>query len=150
MTGQTENSMRSGSSRSRGAYGEQLAAACLKREGYEVLRRNYRCCFGEIDLIALEADVLCFVEVKLRSGLDFGLPSEAVDHRKQARILRTAEHWLSEQYAASAQLPHIRFDVLELLEERSVGGTVRYRKYRLLRDAFSRNENNEGIRKRFP
>lgn len=136
---QTENR------RNRGTYGEALAAACLRQEGYELLARNYRCRFGEIDLIAKEQDVLCFVEVKLRGSTAFGLPSEAVDSRKQARILRTAEHWLSEQYAAGCELPSIRFDVVELYDRHS--GKVQYR---ILRNAFMQGSRNTKIRRGFP
>lgn len=71
-----------------GGHGERLAADYLERVGMMIVERNYRCRAGEIDLIALDAETLVFVEVKLRRG-DFE-PLEAVDARKQGQIARAA------------------------------------------------------------
>src|SRR5438874_2684714 len=57
-----------------GTAGEEAAAAELQAAGYEILRRNYRCADGEVDLIAREGDVIVFVEVKTRSSYTYGLP----------------------------------------------------------------------------
>ncbi len=67
-----------------------LAAAFLVRSGYRIVERNFRCPAGEIDLVAVEGAVLCFVEVKARTGTALGLPVEAVDGRKRQRMIRAA------------------------------------------------------------
>lgn len=110
-----------------GARGESVAARHLRRRGYAIVRRNYRGEHGEIDLVALDGDVLVFVEVKTRAQDRFGEPLEAVDVRKQLRIARAAEEFVREHRLYDRA---IRFDV--------VG--VRRRGWRwdveLVRDAF--------------
>lgn len=88
------------SSRTLGEMGEGLAAEHLHRSGYRLILANFKVPIGrgaknsqvtgEIDLIALDGDVLCFVEVKTRSSDDFAAPLTAVDLRKQRQIIRTA------------------------------------------------------------
>ncbi len=84
-----------------GQIGEELAARFLERKGFRLVLANYKVPIGrnsrgasvtgEIDLIALDEDVLCFVEVKTRSSDDFASPLAAVDLRKQRQIIRTAK-----------------------------------------------------------
>ncbi|MEP6995027.1 MAG: YraN family protein [Acidobacteriota bacterium] len=92
---------------------ERLAEKRLKDEGYRIQARNYRTRTGEIDFIAEENGVLCFIEVKGRSGLRFGAPAEAVTAEKQGRIVRAAELYLSRQRIGSRPC---RFDVVSILE----------------------------------
>ncbi len=83
-----------------GNEGERLAAAYLRRLGYTLVARNFKVpvgrnrngaqITGEIDLIALDSDVLCFVEVKSRSGTSLVPPVASVDRRKQRQIVKTA------------------------------------------------------------
>lgn len=96
--------------RQTGAEGELLAAEYLKGQGYTILKHNFRCRMGEIDLIAKEGEYLCFVEVKYRAGTSYGLPSEAVTPQKQKKIRRTAEYYLLTQ-GCSMDTP-CRFDVV--------------------------------------
>ncbi|MFA5029880.1 MAG: YraN family protein [Patescibacteria group bacterium] len=72
-----------------GKFGEQLAAEFLKRNGYKIIDKNFYTPFGEIDLIAESGDEILFVEVKARSGEDFGYPEVAVDRRKTSHLLKT-------------------------------------------------------------
>ncbi len=84
-----------------GQAGEELAARFLEKNGYRIVLANFKVpvgrnnrgvsVSGEIDLIALDADILCFVEVKTRSSDDFASPLAAVDIRKQRQITRTAK-----------------------------------------------------------
>jgi Holliday junction resolvase-like predicted endonuclease len=69
-----------------GRAGEDAAAAFYVRKGFTVVERNWRCSAGEIDLIVRRGSLLVFCEVKTRSSVTRGLPSEAVDQRKQARL----------------------------------------------------------------
>jgi putative endonuclease len=77
-----------------GRTGERLAAEALARRGYHILERNFRCRYGEIDLITEDGHELVFVEVKTRRGTAFGLPEEAVTLRKQRKLLEIATYYL--------------------------------------------------------
>ena len=115
------------SERSPGAWGEELALRYLERRGYELVERNYRTRYGEIDLILREEDTLVFVEVKLRRGTGFGNPLEAVTLAKQTTIRSLAEQYLSER---DPTFDALRFDVIGILADRH-RPTVRH-----VRDAF--------------
>ena len=78
-----------------GKLGEDLACAELERRGYAVLARRYRTRFGEIDIIARDNDVTVFVEVKARTGDEFGGGAAAVTAFKQRRITQMAVDYLS-------------------------------------------------------
>lgn len=95
-----------------GAFGEDLAAEFLASIGMTVLERNWRCRYGELDLIARDGAVLVFVEVKTRTGLGYGSPAEAVTPAKADRIRRLAGLWLSEQ---DTRWRRIRVDVVTVL-----------------------------------
>lgn len=97
-----------------GKTGERRAALYLERKGYRILRYNYRCPFGEIDLIALDpsGEILCFIEVKTRSGTRYGSPWEAVSGRKRSRIRRAAVHFLSRHPVCCRS---VRIDAAEIL-----------------------------------
>ena len=94
----------------RGAWGEDYAAAYLRRHGYRILTRNYSCRFGEIDIIASDRHYVVFVEVKLRASDRFVRAGAYVTPAKQARIRTAASLWLAEQ---ETPLPP-RNDVLEI------------------------------------
>lgn len=95
----------------RGDRGEDAAASWLEKRGCAIVERQYRCRWGEIDLIARTAEgILCFVEVKTRSARAIAPPREAVTASKQ-RKLRNAASW----YLAERQLDcPCRFDVAEV------------------------------------
>lgn len=93
-----------------GAWGEGLAAEFLRKKRYVLEAMNYRCRFGEIDLIVRNRDYLVFVEVKLRKSDAFAAAAEFVDSRKQARLRSTAEMYLAENPTSLRS----RFDVIEI------------------------------------
>ena len=93
-----------------GLWGETLAADFLRKHGYRILDCNYRCRFGEIDLIAQKSRYLVFVEVKLRKSVQFGEAKEFVGYSKQNKIRAAAEMWL--QAFPNRHQP--RFDVIEI------------------------------------
>ena len=95
--------------RQTGTKYEQAAGFFLEQMGYEILEYNYRCRFGEIDIIAKDGVCLVFCEVKYRSGRGKGSPLEAVDYRKQQTIFRCASHYLAGQ--GLGNIP-CRFDVI--------------------------------------
>lgn len=79
-----------------GEQGEELACAHLEQLGWEVLARNWRCPLGELDVVASDAGLLVFCEVKTRRSTRFGTPLEAVDVHKARRLRRLAWAWLAE------------------------------------------------------
>ncbi len=94
---------------SRGAAAEAQACRFLEARGLRTLGRNYRCRWGEIDLIMRDAAVLVFVEVRYRRHAGFGGALGSIDRRKRERLARAASHYL--QRNAAAETP-ARFDVV--------------------------------------
>lgn len=95
-----------------GNLGEQIAIEYLKKNKYHILKRNFYCKQGEIDIIAKDKKEIVFVEVKTRTSTDFGKPSESVNYRKQKHMYRTAKYFL---YKTNLMEMLIRFDVIEIL-----------------------------------
>jgi putative endonuclease len=106
----------------KGAQAEQWAAQHLQRQGMKLVAQNYRGRFGEIDLIMQDGAVLVFVEVRLRSNAEFGGAAASIDARKQRRLVRTAQQYLS----SFARTPPCRFDVV--LIDDALGHNVRWLK----------------------
>jgi putative endonuclease len=117
--------------RSCGKEAEEAAAGFLESQGYRIILRNYKTRFAEIDIIAREKGVLCFVEVKSRSSQRFGLAQEAVTPAKQAKISRAALSFLKENNLMEGRS---RFDVVAM--SFSGGKEV----FQLIRDAFTLSE----------
>jgi putative endonuclease len=112
-----------------GRFGEDVAVARLRSAGLVLLDRNWRCSDGELDIVARDGSVVAFIEVKTRSTSDFGDPSEAVTHRKAARIHRLAARWLAEH--PETRTEEIRFDIVAVVRRGPGGMTVSH-----LRGAF--------------
>ena len=113
--------------RETGLGGEALAVSHLQKKGYEILARNYRCLFGEVDVIARDGNCVVFVEVKRRLSLRFGKPEEAIHVRKRKKISRTALYYLQERGWMDR---NARFDVV-VIRPGSDGEEIR-----LIRNAF--------------
>jgi putative endonuclease len=113
----------------KGGRFEQLALAWLQSHGLRRVQSNYRCVLGEIDLIMRDRDTLVFVEVRFRGNSSHVAACETVDHRKQRKLLRTAQHFLlyNRQLAQSP----CRFDVLGIS---SGAGQLQYQ---WIRNAFN-------------
>ena len=92
-----------------GALGERLAAQHLERLGYELVARNHRTRFGELDLVAVKDDTLVFVEVKTRRGA--GRPWDNLDARKRIQVRRMAAAYLAE-VADRPRAHELRFDAI--------------------------------------
>ncbi len=99
-----------------GRKGETLASNFLKKSGYTILSRNYRCRSGEIDIIAMEGDYLVFIEVKTRRGTSHGHPLEAITARKQRQISKVAQCYLAENDLFDTKA---RFDVVSVVMSKS-------------------------------
>ena len=117
------------STRSDGQLAERRAEQWLEAEyGYRVIARNYRCRLGEVDLIAEEAGVLCFIEVRSRTTSRYGEAIETITAAKRRKISLTAHHFL---VTKGLEARACRFDVVTIQD----GGPPH-----LLRDAFMINE----------
>ncbi|NMA55003.1 MAG: YraN family protein [Firmicutes bacterium] len=114
------------SNKTLGELGEEFALQYLKRCGYRIIERNFRCRCGEIDFIAREGKALVFIEVKTRRSLRFGTPEEAVTPAKQKKLRTVASYYL-QRFSCD---PLCRFDVLALTV---TGRTIRPN---LIKNAF--------------
>ncbi|MDD5712038.1 MAG: YraN family protein [Smithellaceae bacterium] len=95
-----------------GKKGEDTAVRFLKKKGFRIVTRNYRCVFGEVDIIAWDGQCLVFVEVKSRRGDEFGAPQLAVGADKQKKLSHVALNYLSENGLRDIDA---RFDVLAIV-----------------------------------
>jgi len=112
-----------------GRRAERQALKYLQRNGLRLVRRNYRCRFGEIDLIMRDDDCLVVVEVRYRVSAGFATPAITVDERKQRKIVRTTQAYQSGT-AKFSEWP-VRFDVVAILRTEDGPGTIQW-----IRDAF--------------
>jgi putative endonuclease len=110
-----------------GRRGERAAEKYLRRGGYRIVARNFRAAGAEIDLVAMDGDILVFVEVKTRRSRDAGAPEEAVDERKQKQIRRAAEIFATRYREHEIE---IRFDIV------AVDASGERLEIELLRNAF--------------
>jgi putative endonuclease len=92
-----------------GLRGEDIAVRELKRRGYEILDRRWRCRIGEIDVVARDGPVLVVIEVKTRSRADYGSPVNAVDARKRRKLERLARIYVSSRRLSGV---NVRFDAV--------------------------------------
>jgi len=94
-----------------GKEGEKIAAAFLKKNGYRINEYNFRCVFGEIDIIAHEKSELVFIEVKTRNSIELGYPEQAVGIRKQKKMSQLASWYLQKKNITDTSA---RFDVVAI------------------------------------
>ena len=94
-----------------GKEGEKIAAAFLKKNGYQINEINFRCVFGEIDIIAHEKSELVFIEVKTRNSIELGYPEQAVGIRKQKKMSQLASWYLQKKNITDTSA---RFDVVAI------------------------------------
>jgi len=110
-----------------GRRGERAAEKHLRRNGYQIVARNFRAAGAEIDLVAIDGDTLVFVEVKTRRSRAAGAPEEAVDERKQKRMRRAAQVFATRYRADEVEM---RFDIV------AVDASSKRLEIELLRNAF--------------
>lgn len=107
-----------------GTQGEALVAQYLRKKGYTILANQWRCRFGELDLVAKDKQgVICIVEVKLRSNVSKGLPRDFVTKSKQEKLRTTAMAYLAQQDWMEES---IRFDVAEVYVGGLFGTKIEY------------------------
>jgi putative endonuclease len=110
--------------KSTGKHYEDRARAYLLERGLILLKANYFCRFGEIDLIMLQQEVLCFIEVKFRNTLKYGGAAAAIPTPKQKKIVKSAQFFLSENKKYSQYA--MRFDAFLIQQKSSVDPEVNW------------------------
>lgn len=103
-----------------GTIYEEKTSDYIKKHSMKILEMNYRCKCGEVDIIAQDKNYLVFIEVKYRTSLNYGHPSQAVDYRKQRKIIQTAIWYIKNTQKFDCP---IRFDVACW-----IGDTLEYHK----------------------
>ncbi len=111
--------------KSTGDDAERLAERHLHQHGLKTIARNYRCRFGEIDLIMQDGETTVFVEVRYRASQNFGGAAASINFAKQRRVIAAAEHYLADLRHA----PRCRFDAI--LMNKLDAGTINW-----IKDAF--------------
>ena len=112
-----------------GALGEMSAEVYLKRKGYYIEARNYRCKYGELDIVARDGSCIVIAEVKTRKSHAYGTPAEFVTPKKQERIRHAAMDYVGYKET------EMRFDVIEVFYSRGRNG-LEVSKINHIRNAF--------------
>ena len=94
-----------------GSFGEMLVITYLENMNYEILDKNYKTKFGEIDIIVKDKKEYVFIEVKTRTSSKYGMPSEAVDFNKEKHIKKSSQVYV---YLNNLENKYIRYDVIEV------------------------------------
>lgn len=98
-----------------GKEGEEYATSYLQDKGYTIIKRNFECRQGEIDIIAKDKEEYVFVEVKTRQNFHYGKPCEAVTEQKQKHIWNATKYYL---YSHKLEDQPVRFDVIEVYKNK--------------------------------
>jgi putative endonuclease len=109
-----------GTRRSLGNFGEAAAAAHLTRQGYVVLERQWRCAYGELDLVARQGEQLVFVEVRTRKGSAYGSAEESITTSKQQRLVTLAYAYME----AHSLDPAVAWRIDVIAVEMAAGGRI--------------------------
>ncbi len=97
-----------------GAYGETLAESELRKRGYRIVERNYRCKLGEIDIVCKDAGEIVIVEVKTRASRTYGSPQDSITATKARKLMALGYNYLAERRIPDAQW---RIDVVAIMIE---------------------------------
>jgi putative endonuclease len=111
-----------------GRKGEEIACSFLKDNGYKIIKKNFHTKFGQLDIVAKDRNILCFIEVKTRRTDAYGLPSEAISSLKQRQISKVALMYLKENKLMNIKA---RFDVVSILFNKKEA------RVDLIKDAFA-------------
>lgn len=110
-----------------GRAGEAAARSYLQGRGYRVVESNYRCPYGEIDIIAFHRNTLVFIEVRTRTGSSFGTPAESITAEKLKHLKKAALFYMQSRYGEEAAC---RFDLVAVRMERESMEVRNLRHYR--------------------
>ncbi|MDD3839627.1 MAG: YraN family protein [Clostridia bacterium] len=95
-----------------GLEGEIIALNYLRKKGYKIIEKNFRCKVGEVDLVCMEGEYLVFVEVKTRSTFRYGRPSDAINYYKQMKYPAIATIFIKMNKMFDTP---VRFDIVEVI-----------------------------------
>lgn len=109
-----------------GRAGEAAARRYLQGRGYRVVESNYRCLYGEIDMIAFLGNILVFVEVRTRTGSSFGTPAESITAEKLNHLKKAALFYMKSRYGQEVAC---RFDLIAVQMERESMALLNLRHY---------------------
>lgn len=118
-----------------GTRGEQLAVKFLKKSGYKILQRNYRCKLGEIDIVCYDHGTIAFVEVKTRYSDTYGPPELSVTEAKKRQIVKVALHYVAEKKIEGVDC---RFDVVSIFRT----PMKKQPEITLFKNAFTKNDSH--------
>jgi len=104
--------IKGGCGKNLGEYGEDVAVSYLKKRGYKIIKRNFRCVLGEIDIIAKKDSYLVFVEVKTRKQGAEIMPEDSINYEKERRLKKIAEFYINNYCWEDIEC---RFDVLSII-----------------------------------
>src|SRR3972149_4446921 len=121
------------STRTIGTKGEQVAVRFLKKNGYKILQRNYRCRVGEIDVVCYDHGTIAFVEVKTRYSDSYGPPELSVTEAKKRQIVKVALHYVADKKIEGID---VRFDVVSIFHT----PMKKYPAITLFKNAFTKND----------
>ncbi|HOB28892.1 MAG TPA: YraN family protein [Bacillota bacterium] len=110
-----------------GRAGEAAARSYLQNRGYRLVENNFRCLYGEIDIIAFHGSTLVFVEVRTRTGSSFGTPAESITAEKLNRLKKTALFFMQSRYGVEVSC---RFDLIAVQMEQQNMAVRNIRHYR--------------------
>lgn len=110
-----------------GRAGEAAARSYLQNRGYRLVENNFRCLYGEIDIIAFHGSTLVFVEVRTRTGSSFGTPAESITVEKLNRLKKTALFFMQSRYGVEVSC---RFDLIAVQMEQQNMAVRNIRHYR--------------------
>jgi len=100
-----------------GSHAENCALKYLLEQGLKLIKRNYHCKCGEIDLIMADNKIIVFVEVRYRKNTHYGSGAETIDFRKQKKLLASATHFLQNKRMLDR---FCRFDVISVCQEQAI------------------------------
>ena len=115
-----------------GNFGEEIATKYLEKQKYKILDRNYNTKFGELDIVALDKDCLCFVEVKTRTTNTYGNPVNAVNFIKRNHLVNTAQIYIMKNRLINYKA---RFDIVEIFVKKD-DNKLEVEKVNLIKNAF--------------
>jgi putative endonuclease len=95
-----------------GELGEEEACRFLKKKGFKILKRNFNCPGGEIDIVARSGNLIVFVEVKARTSIEYARPEEAVGFRKRQNLKKAARYYVHDHPVRQCEY---RFDVISVI-----------------------------------
>lgn len=97
-----------------GHQAEKIAATFLQKNGLKLVTQNYRCTYGEIDLVMLDVKTLVFVEVRLRNNQKFGGAGMSINQSKQQKLARTAEFYLQTHGDSACRFDAVLLHALDI------------------------------------